>query len=202
MTLYAELPAFRSRQVLLDLGTVVWILVWTRVGLWIADLVRGLAEPGRTLERAGSDLARPLEEAGTEVAGIPVVGEALQRPLDAAAGAGRVLAEAGAGQQQAVHTLASSLGLLFALLPIALLLALYLPGRLAWLREAHAARGLRGEGELELFALRAAARRSLPELARVSADPAGDLRAGRYRPLAALELSALGLKAEPSSRQR
>ena len=198
MSLYAELPSFRARQVLADVLALAWILFWAWTGKWIAGLVRGLAEPGRALERAGNELARPLEDAGREVAGVPVVGEVLQRPLDAAAGAGRVLAQAGAGQQEAVHTLATSLGLLFALLPIALLLGLYLPGRLRWLSEASAARRLRSEGDLELFALRAATRRSLPELKRVSADPAGDLHAGRYGPLAALELSSLGLRAEPA----
>ena len=196
MKLYAELPAIRTRQVLTDVAVLAWVLLWTRVGLWMDELVNRLATPGMALERAGADFARPLRDAGREVADIPVVGDALQGPLDAAADAGRVLARAGANQQDVVGSLALWLGWLFALLPISLLLIVYLPGRLRWLRESSAGRRLRAEGSLELFALRAAATRPLPELAQASADPAGDLRAGRFGALASLELRALGLRTE------
>jgi hypothetical protein len=51
--------------------------------------------------------------------------------------------------------------------------------------------------DLELFAIRAVANRPLRELRRVSADPAGALRAGEHHALADLELRALGLRARP-----
>jgi hypothetical protein len=198
MKFYADSPGRRARQLGTDLALVTWTLLWARLGMWIDELVSRLAGPGRAVERAGSGLARPLDEAAREVAGLPLVGEALGAPLEAAADAGRALAAAGAGQQDVVHTLALWLGTLFAVMPVSLALALYLPGRLRWAREATAARRLcRSAPSLELFALRAVATRPLAELYRASPDPAAALRSGDLRGLAALELRSLGL--EPPS---
>jgi hypothetical protein len=52
--LYAETPALRLRQVLLDVGLVIWVLVWVRIGLWLNDLVQRLEGPGRGIEDAGT----------------------------------------------------------------------------------------------------------------------------------------------------
>ena len=86
--------------------------------------------------------------------------------------------------------------MLVAAVPIAALLVTWLPRRVAWAREAGAASRLRlGGADLELFAFRAVANRPLRELRRVTADPAGALRAGDYQALADLELRSLGLRA-------
>jgi hypothetical protein len=101
-----------------------------------------------------------------------------------------------------VHDLALWLGVLVAAVPVAALLVMWLPGRVAWAREAGAASRLRmGGADLELFALRAVANRSLRELYRVTNDPAGALRSGDYAGLAALELRSLGLRTEPRRRR-
>jgi hypothetical protein len=194
MSLYAELPAYRARQIVGDAAVILWTALWIKVGMWITELLDRLAGPGRAVERAGLDFARPLADAGRRVADVPLVGDALQNPLAAAARGGRVLAQAGSDQQQVVHTLAVWLGVVVAIVPISLLALMYVPGRVRWLREAHAARRLRaGARDLELFAMRAVATKPLGELHRVSKDPAGDLRAGRFEHLAALELRTLGL---------
>ena len=194
MSLYAELRAYRARQIAGDVAVILWTALWIKVGMWITELVDRLAGPGRAVERAGLGFARPLADAGRRVADVPLVGDALQNPLAAAARGGRVLAQAGSDQQDVVHTLAVWLGILLAVAPISLLVLMYVPGRVRWLREAHAARRLRaGAGDLELFALRAVATRPLGELHRVTDDPAGDLRSGRFERLAALELRTLGL---------
>ena len=203
MSLYAELPGYRARQILLDVAVLAWILVWIRIGMWVDEAVNRLAGPGRAVQEAGMSFARPLHEARREVADIPVVGEALERPLAAAADAGRLLADAGAGQQDVVHTLAVTLGVLFAVIPVSLLLALYLPGRVRWVGQASTARRLRAaDAGLELFALRAVATRPLRDLYRVTSDPAHALRSGDHAPLAALELRALGLTPERASARR
>ena len=194
MTLYPELPGARFRTVVADAAVAAWIALWVWVGLWVADVVSRLAGVGRTLERAGDGFARPLSDAGRRVAGVPVVGDALQTPLEAAAGAGRALADAGSGQQDVVATLATTLGALFAVLPVAVMLLVYVPGRVRWIREATAATGLRLDAvDLELFALRALATRPLRELRGAAPDPAGAFRSGDHEQLAALELRALGL---------
>ena len=179
---YAEAPALRLRQFLLDVGSVVWVVVWARVGFWLNDLVQRLEGPGRGIEDAGSRIA------GWRV---PL----LDRRLGPVTSGGEALQRAGETQQDVVQSLAFWLALLLAAIPIVWLLARYLPGRLRWAREASAASLIRTEpGAAQLFALRAMANRSLPMLRRAEADPAGAYGRGDYQALAALELAELGLR--------
>lgn len=195
MKLYAEMPRYRNRQVLQDLALGVWGYVWIRIGLHVKSLVDRLAEPGVTIERAGDGFAGTLSDIGSKVADVPLVGESLQTPFNAAGEAGRILERAGIAQQDVVHTLAAWLGVLLAVIPISYVLYKYVPDRLRWVREASAAADLRIDADdLHLFAIRAVARQPLYELKRVCADPAAALKNGDYEPLATLELASLGLE--------
>jgi hypothetical protein len=196
--LYAETAGLRARQLLGDLGVLAWTALWVAAGLSLYRLVEKLAAPGARVERAGSDFAGDVAEIQQKVGRLPVVGDELRDPFGRLAGVGRTLADAGATQQEVVHQLGLWLGVVVAAVPIVALLLVWLPRRVAWVREAGAASRLRLDGaDLELFALRAVANRSLRELHRVTPDPAGDLRAGTFEALADLELRALGLRAEP-----
>jgi hypothetical protein len=202
MRLYAETASRRVRQVAGDLLVLAWIAAWVFAGRSLYLLVEKLATPGRAVERAGTSFATDAAELQQKVARIPVVGGELRDPFGRLGGVGRALADAGVTQQQVVHDLAVWLGLLVAAVPVAALLVTWLPGRVAWAREAGAASRLRmGGADLELFAVRAVANRSLRELYRVTTDPAGALRAGDYAGLAALELRSLGLRNEPRRRR-
>ena len=191
MKIYAELAGLRARQMLSDALLILWVVVWVRVGMRVHDLVDRLAGPGERIESAGRSFRGSVERLGERADDLPVIGDRLQRSFETVADGGRSLQQAGATQQDVVHTLALWLGIFIAALPILWLLARYVPGRIAWIREATAASRLRGE--LRLFALRALTTRPLTELARVSANPVADYEAGDYRALAALELSRLGL---------
>ena len=196
MKLYAETAGLRTRQLLGDLGVLVWTALWVAAGLSLYRLVEKLAVPGARVERAGSSFAGDVAEIQQKVGRLPVVGNELRDPFGRLAGVGRTLADAGATQQEVVHQLALWLGVLVAAVPIIALLLAWLPRRVSWAREAGAASRLRLDGaDLELFALRAVANRSLRELHRVTPDPAGDLRTGEFEALADLELRALGLRA-------
>lgn len=198
MKLYAEISWQRSRQIAADVAVAVWIVVWIRIGTWIHELVNRLAEPGKSVEGAGSGIASSMESAADRIGDLPGVGGTLREPFDAAAGAGDALARAGAAQQDAVHTLALWLGILLAVIPIGYVLLRYVPWRGRWIREASAAARLRIDAaDLHLFALRAVATRPLYELQKVTPDPAAALAAGDYGALASLELGALGLEAPP-----
>ncbi|HTF58284.1 MAG TPA: hypothetical protein VK713_00060 [Actinomycetes bacterium] len=198
MKLYAETAGLRARQLLGDLATLAWTAAWVAAGLTLYRLVERLAVPGARVEQAGSDFAGDVAEIQQRIGRVPVVGDQLQAPFGRLAGTGRTLAEAGATQQEVVHQLALWLGVVVAAVPVVTLLLVWLPRRVAWAREAGAASRLRMDGaDLELFAIRAVANRPLRELRRVSADPAGALRAGEHQPLADLELRALGLRARP-----
>ena len=196
MKLYAETAGLRARQLLGDLAVLAWTAAWVAAGLALYRLVEKLAVPGARVEQAGSNFASDVAEIQQKVGRLPVVGNELQDPFGRLSGVGRTLADAGATQQEVVHQLALWLGVVAAAVPIVALLMVWLPRRVAWSREAGAASRLRLDGaDLELFALRAVANRSLRELHKVTPDPAGDLRAGEFEALADLELRALGLRA-------
>ena len=195
MKLYAETAAMRARQLLGDLAVLVWVAAWVAAGLALYRLVEKLAGPGRTLEQAGAAFAGDVSGLQEQVGRVPAVGDDLQEPFGRLGGLGRTLVEAGQAQQEVVHQLALFLGVVVAAAPVAALLVVWLPRRVAWAREAGAASRLRLAGaDLELFAIRAVANRPLRQLRRVTPDPAGALRAGDYEGLAALELQSLGLR--------
>jgi hypothetical protein len=195
MKIYAEVRSVRWGQMFGDLALVLWCVLWIVVGMWVHDVFEELAGPGEFMEQAGVELEDRLVAVGDEMSGVPVVGDDLREPFEAASGAGRSLARAGQAQQDVVNKVALWLGVLFALLPILFAAGQWLPVRLRWMREAGAADRLRVEADdLYLFALRALATRPLPELLAATPDPAAAFAAGDYESLAALELGELGLR--------
>ena len=202
MKLYADRPVRATNQVLGDLLVLGWIALWVWAGLRLHDLVLGLAAPGEQAEEAGRSLQKSLGDAAGNVGDVPFAGDALRAPFDEGSGAGRDLAEAAQSYQDAVADLALLAGVLIALAPIAVVLALWLPRRISWIATASAAkRLLRGGDHVEdLFALRGLARQPLERLARAggSADLMDGWRArdpDTVRALARLELDELGLRA-------
>ncbi|GGG15941.1 hypothetical protein GCM10007304_32530 [Rhodococcoides trifolii] len=198
MILYSELPAGRTRQVASDLLMLVWTVVWIRIGAALDNTVMGLAAPGREIADAGTSLENNLRAAGDKVSNIPLVGDDVRSPFDRAGGAGAALRGAGEAQANAVDLLATFLGVTIAAIPIVLLLGLWLPRRVRFVRRATAARRLvRSDAGMDLFAFRALTRRPMAQLLRVHDDPAGAWRDGdpaAVRTLAELELAATGLK--------
>lgn len=195
MKLYAETPHHRLRQAAGDAAVAAWIVLWVRVGMWMDTLIHRLQAPGRAIEGAGGGLAGNLRAIGSEIRDVPLVGEELQTPFEAAARAGVTLRDAGEGYQEVVHSIALWTGVLFAVIPIALVLMRYLPARTRWVRDASAAARMRVDADdLRLFALRAVATRPLHELRRACPDPGAALAREDYDALAALELAALGLR--------
>jgi hypothetical protein len=199
MKLYAELPARRLGQLLLDLLVLALLALCVWAGRQVYDTVGLLAGPGRSIEQAGTGFAGSVDRAGDRIDNVPGIGGALRAPFDAVAGAGRQLEQAGRAQQEVVGRIALVVGLTVAGFPALLLVLAWLPRRLRWMRDAGDAHKLRGDspGDLALFAWRAVARRPLGELRRAVDDPGGALLAGDYAALAALELHALGLRVEP-----
>jgi hypothetical protein len=197
MKMYADTSARRSRQLLADLLLVVWVVVWVRIALVVRDATLTLAEPGERISAAGGGLAQRLREAGASVGDVPVVGDEVSVPFDGAADAADQLAGAGEAQVAAVSDLAFWLGLIVGAIPILVMLAVYLPQRWRFVREATAGqRFVDASEDLDLFALRAMARQPMHRLARVSDDPAGAWRRGDadvVRALAELELRDTGL---------
>ena len=202
MKIYADGAGRRTRQMLGDLLLVLWILLWLTLAQVVRDATLSLAAPGRQIEDAGIGLAGRLREAGAGVGEIPLVGDDIRAPFDAAGDAADQIASAGAAQVEAVHTVANWLGLVVAAIPILVVVVVYLPARWRFVREATAGQRFVGSGQdLDLFALRAMAHQPLHRLARISADPAGAWRtrdADVVRALAELELRDAGLTPPPT----
>jgi hypothetical protein len=195
--LYADSPTRRTLQVVTDLLVVIWVLGWLLVARVVHETVLLLAEPGEQIESAGSGLADRLRDAGSTVAGAPLIGDDLRGPFDGAGDAADRLAAAGTSQVEAVEQVALWVGLSVGAIPVLLALAIHLPLRWRFVREATAGqRFIDAAEDLDLFALRALARQPMHRLARISDDPAGAWRRqepGVVRELAVLELREVGL---------
>jgi hypothetical protein len=202
--LYAERLPTAIRQLLTDIVAVVWVYSWIRAGFWVHDMVEKLAVPGQRLQTAGGGIADNLADAGGKVDRVPLVGDQLVKPFNGAASAARSIADAGRQQQQIVHQMSVVLAILAVSVPLALVVFLWLPLRLRWMRRAGVASAVRAEpAGRDLLALRALASRPLNELARLGPDIAQSWRNGDAEAvdaLAALELKRLGLTA--SGRRR
>jgi hypothetical protein len=184
--------------VLGDLLLVLWVAVWVKLALVVRDATLALAAPGEQIQSAASGLAGGLRDAGGSVGDLPFVGDEARAPFDGAGDAADRIAAAGAAQVEAVQTLAFWLSLCVAAVPILVVLAVWLPLRWRFVREATAgARFIDAQEDLDLFALRALANQPMHVLAKVSDDPAGAWRARDpdvVRRLAELELADVGLR--------
>jgi hypothetical protein len=196
--LYADRVPVAIRQLLTDILIVVWVYAWIRVGIWVHDLVLKLGLPGQKLEGAGTGIADNLADAGGKVGRVPLVGDQLTQPFTRAADAARSLAQAGRDQQEFVANLAPIMALVVLAVPLCLVLFLWLPLRLRWMRRAGLAARVRDEpAGRDLLALRALASRPLNQLTRLGPDIAQSWRNGdaaAVDALAALELKDLGLR--------
>ncbi len=198
MKLYADTSVRRTTQIVGDLAVLVWVWVWIAFARKVHDATLGLGAPGRKIESSAGDLATRLRDAGSTVANLPLVGDSARAPFDRAGDAASGLSQAGRQQVEVVGTLALWLGLAVALIPILMLLWLYLPPRIAFVRRATAGqRFLDAGADLDLFALRAMVHQPLHVLARIDPDPAGAWRRREVEVvdrLARLELHSVGLR--------
>jgi len=195
--LYAERVPTAIRQLLTDIIVVIWVYLWIRAAFWVYDMVQKLAVPGQKLEAAGGGIADNLAQAGGTVGKVPLVGDQLVKPFNGAADAARSMADAGHQQQEIVGDMAWVVALVAVAVPLALVLFLWLPLRLRWIRRAGVATTVRDQpAGRDLLALRALASQPLNELAKLGPDIAQSWRngdAGAVDALAALELRKLGL---------
>lgn len=198
MKLYADAPARRTLQMFADLMFVGWLVLWVWIGMAVHDGTLELAGPARQTDSAATAMADQFRDAGDKLGEAPLVGDELAVPFDKAAEASDGIASAGRDTVSAVERLALLLGLSVALIPILIAVAIHLPRRWRFIREATAgARFIDASEDLDLFALRALANQPMRVLAGVSDDPAGAWRARDpevVRRLAELELADVGLR--------
>ncbi|GAA2355114.1 hypothetical protein [Dactylosporangium salmoneum] len=198
MKLYADRAPVAIRQLVTDAFVVVWVYAWVRLGMALLDLIQKLAVPGQKLEGAGDGLARNLTSAGDKIKDLPGVPDSVASPFSDAAGAATSLADAGREQQTIINDLAWVLSVVVVVVPVLLVIGVWLPLRIRWVRRAGSAARLRtAAAGKDLLALRALATQPLKRLLSLDPQIAALWRRGdpeAVEALARLELKGLGLR--------
>jgi hypothetical protein len=200
LTPYPDVPQLRRRQIVADLFVVALVVLFAWIGVKVHDLVDALSVLASGVTEAGNNVQGGFTSIGDAVGNIPVVGGSLSDVFhNVGQGTGGNLADLGQQGQDAIHMLATIIGLVTALLPIAVLLVTVLPRRWRGIREMSSARALTsldlGDPERQrLLAMRAAFGLPFRELITYTRDPFGDLAAGRYDALVRAALADVGLE--------
>lgn len=205
VALYARPGSTMVRQIVTDALVASWLVAWFLVARALFGLVNALAGPAQRTADTARAMSEQMDSAGQEIAAIPAVGERLATPLESiSVGLNSIVTQAGE-QVTSIHQIAWAVGAVTFALPALLVLWLWLPRRLAFMRNARATRAfVDADADLQLFALRAMAHLPMDELAGISPDPVGQWRSGNrevIRELADRELrrSGLGGLTRPSS---
>lgn len=198
MGIYSARPARLAGQIFSDLFVVGWVIGWAAVAIVVNEVVAALAVPAKETARTAGRLMENMREAGEQAARVPGVGDDLRRPFDSASTTlGNVVASANQ-QVESIERLALIGGWLVFLIPVAVVVALWLPRRIRFYRQARASQQfLDSSADLDLFALRALASQPLYVLAGISDDPVRAWREGDRQvidALAAVELRRNGLR--------
>jgi hypothetical protein len=195
---YATTPGRLLAQLFSDVVVAIWTFVWVLVGLAVHSAVATIAGVGRQVEGGANGVADSLKSAGDSADHIPLVGDAVSKPLTAASKAALDIAGAGHNLDTTATWLAVLLAVAVASPPILAVAMPWLALRIRFFRRKWTVTALAGTpaGE-QLLALRALANRPLRRLAAVSADPVGAWRYGdpaAIRGLASLELRSAGIR--------
>lgn len=192
MQIYSAYPRARARQLAADVSALAAIGLSVLVGCTVGALVGSTAALGRGLEGAGDDFAGTMAQASDALGGIPLLGASVASPFGQASGAGAALAQAGRDQQALINGVSVALGLLIALLPIAIVLLVWLRRRVAFARgAAEIKRVAAAPGGMELLALRALASADATTLLALGGDVVQGWRAAHPPTVRALAESAL-----------
>ena len=115
---YATTPARLVAQLISDLVVIAWTTVWVLVGMAVHSAVSTIAEFGRQVEGGANGIAGNLDSAGNGADKVPLIGDALSKPLTAAGQAARDIAGAGHNLDVTASWLAWLLALAVAAPPI------------------------------------------------------------------------------------
>jgi hypothetical protein len=198
MGIYSTRPGRLAGQIFGDLFVLVWTVVWAGIGIFVNQVIGVLAIPARETARTASKLMDNMRDAAEQAARVPGVGEDLRRPFDAASVSLTNLIASANEQVASIERLALIGGWVVFAIPVAMVVALWLPRRVRFYRQAKASQAfLDSSADLDLFALRAMASQPLYVLAAVSDDPVKAWRTGDRHvidELAAIELRRNGLR--------
>lgn len=202
LKLYPDTAGRKARWIGTDVIVVVWLAFWSFIGYYVHQLIEVLQAIPDAIERAGSALDAPLQNAMDRAGQIPIIGglivDRIQNASDATAGRVHAIASA---LSNMIDIAALGMALAIAAPPILLVIGFY--GFIRWRasREMGSAKRVvdvaieqhRADQLNEALARRALEIVPYRRLIKVSPDPLGELEAGRYDALAAEALRAAGL---------
>lgn len=195
---YSTRPFRLFGQLMSDITISIWTVVWVFIGLAVHEAIDTIAEAGRQVEAGSKGLAGNLASAGNGAHGVPLLGDALGKPLDEASKAALDVASAGHSLDTTASWLAVVLALAVASPPILGVTVPWLFLRWRFFRRKLTVTALAATAAgQQLLALRALATRSPAKLAAVGPDPVGGWRHEDpmvIRQLAAIELRAAGIR--------
>jgi hypothetical protein len=195
---YSTRPVRLLAQLFSDVTIAIWTAIWVFVALAVHDAIALIGKAGRQIETGSLGVANNLASAGHGAQHVPLLGNAVSKPITAAADAALDIAGAG-------HSLHATAGWLSVLLAVAVasppILAVAMPWlflRIRFFRRKWVVTALAGTpaGE-QLLALRALTNRPPAKLVQISPDPVGAWRHEDFliiRALAALELRSAGIR--------
>ena len=180
-----------------DFFAVVLLVFWIWLGAKVYHGVNELGAVGRQMESIGASLSQNLTDMGDTLGSVPLIGDGIRVPFDAASDSAKGIEQAGKDQQVLIDKLAWVTAIGLVITPIVVTLIAWLRPRWRFVKAATEVRALAATtGGEDLLALRALARRPLAELASVGPDVAQEWRRGDasvITRLAALELRDAGL---------
>jgi hypothetical protein len=198
---YAEISARRTRQIVVDLVALCWLIVFIVLAKLTVNQIELLRAPTATLSRTGGSIAQMFGEGASLAEQIPFIGGGLASALQQGQAAGNSLAEVAAQQSEAVSGLSGGGALLVILVGVLPLVVLWLPVRLHYARAAGEAVLNRADaGGRELLALHALQQAPARQLREITDNPVAGWRRGDaevVNQLARLRLTQLGLLTEP-----
>lgn len=188
-----------SRSIhVIDLAVAAWIVTWIVVGLSVGREVSNLRQLSDTVVTAGNAIqqtGRALRPLGR----LPFVGTNVERVAGQIEDAGRSAVASGEASRESTTRLRTLLALSIVLIPTIPLAGVYVPLRLAWIRDVRAvSRTLRRSRAdptfTEFLARRALQHLPYDRLLSISANPWADVAGGTHRALAVAELRRLGIR--------
>ncbi|MCC6375916.1 MAG: hypothetical protein IT191_02755 [Microbacteriaceae bacterium] len=198
MKFYSDFPIRRIRQIFIDLIATAVIVLGAWLGLTIGAAIGALAEVGRLINTAGKGFKGAMTDAANALSGIPLVGDAVRVPFDAASGTGGMLETAGTSTTNFITTVSVIIGSLVTGTVIWAVLLVWVRKRVDFIKNATAVNRISKleEGQ-DILALRGLVHGSKKELAAVGKHPVQawrDADPDVIRKLSALELRYAGVK--------